>query len=113
MIQTQVVLASLKFFGRPKLALDAVGGQSAARLVEALAEVRHCEAKEHKLASHEHASMHGFYPLALPVSDTSPIVLCFRAVFLSSWTLFSHDKHAVSCMRWILLLIILLPAHNK
>eukprot|EP00983_Pelagomonas_calceolata_P134146 1162029-Pelagomonas_calceolata.AAC.9 len=36
----EVALDSLQFFGRPKLALDAVGGQSAVRLVEALAEVR-------------------------------------------------------------------------
>ncbi|KAF5827475.1 hypothetical protein DUNSADRAFT_610 [Dunaliella salina] len=34
----KVKLDSLQFFGRPKLALDAVGGQSAVRLVEALAE---------------------------------------------------------------------------
>lgn len=46
---TQVVLDSLKFFGRPKLALDSVGGHSAARLVEALAEVRtECKAHEHE-----------------------------------------------------------------
>ena len=32
----------LKFFAKPKLALDAVGGTSAVRLCEALAEVCKC-----------------------------------------------------------------------
>lgn len=36
----QAQLQSHKFFGRPKLALDAVGGESAIRLAEALDEVR-------------------------------------------------------------------------
>lgn len=35
----QVELDKLKFFAKPKLALDAVGGTSAVRLCEALAEV--------------------------------------------------------------------------
>lgn len=36
----QTVLESMKFFSKPKLALDAVGGSSAARLADALVEVR-------------------------------------------------------------------------
>lgn len=36
----QMQLASERFFGKPKLALDAVGGDSAARLADALEQVR-------------------------------------------------------------------------
>lgn len=40
----QLELERLRFFARPKLALDAVGGDSALRLAEALADVRGQEA---------------------------------------------------------------------
>jgi hypothetical protein len=36
---TQTQLCALNFFGRPKLALDAVGGDSAVRLADALEQV--------------------------------------------------------------------------
>lgn len=40
-VNTQVELDKLKFFAKPKVALDSVGGESGLRLAETLAEV--CE----------------------------------------------------------------------
>lgn len=40
LVPLQEELEALKFFGKPKLALDAVGGSSAARMADALQEVR-------------------------------------------------------------------------
>jgi hypothetical protein len=40
MLCVQTQLQSERFFGKPKLALDAVGGESATRLADALEQVR-------------------------------------------------------------------------
>lgn len=54
---SQVELSKLRFFALPKLALDAVGGESSLRLAEALADVSGAEKQVQTAANCTNASL--------------------------------------------------------